>query len=123
MSAFVVTETGVVVEYPAAHRIVWEETATAWAVLYEGQDAKGNNSGFIARVPKGCIPSFQRPTTLQHAHNAKDAAIANCLEIVAACIDQIPVTWANVDRLKILKTKLQRFDMRTKEWRPVNGRT
>lgn len=118
MSVFVVTETGVVVEYPTAGVISWDSSsANSWAVLYQSKDGNDALHGFVARVPKGCIPSFGRPTTLQTARNARDEAIANCLEIVEACLETMPSHWKNGERLASIKKKLERFDARSNTWK------
>ena len=117
MSAFVVTETGVVVEYPKAGLISWESTENYIAVLYEREGDDGKGRGFVAKVPRGCLVSFSRPGVVKQAPEARRMTLEDSLEIVVACIDSIPASWPNTKRLKALKAKLALFDARRGCWK------
>lgn len=117
MSAYIVTETGVVAEYPTAGLIVWKSTEDSVATLYERSDGKGGGEGFVCRVPRGCIVSFDRPGVIRQAPDAKRYSLENSLEIVAACVQSLPVTWPNKKRLQKLKATLNNFDARSGRWK------
>lgn len=115
MSAYVVTQTGVVVEYPNANWIRWVEGKNHYAELY----VKENNQGFICIVPRGCLVSFDRPGVVQQAQNAMQTSLSDSLELIATCVETIQVNYSNRQRLQKLKTALRRFDARSGCWKKV----
>jgi hypothetical protein len=114
MAAFIVTQTGVVIEYPRAGCIKWINEANHYAELH-----LANEGGFICKVPRGCVVSFDRPTTVQQAQNAMRTSLADSLEVVTACVENIELTYTNKKRLKALKKSLSRFDTRSGCWKKV----
>lgn len=86
MSAYVVTETGVVIEYPRAGWISWESDKNYIAVLYERKDGNGELKNFIARVPRGCVVSFHRPGVVKQAADARRMSLEDSLELTVACV-------------------------------------
>jgi hypothetical protein len=117
MSAFVVTQTGVVIEYPTGNALVWINETYHYASIYRNIDDKGNGVGFIAKVPRGCVVSFDRPNAVQQAPSAMGKSLENSLEIVTACLENIPLNYSNRKRLRDLKQKLSRYDARANQWK------
>lgn len=117
MSAYVVTETGVVIRYQEAGCISWESDKNHIATLYRRKEANGNGAGFIAKVPRGCVVSFDRPHAVQQAQDAKRTTLKTSLEIVCACLDTMPVDYTTKERLRQLKAKLAFFDARSGRWK------
>lgn len=113
MSAFVVTETGVVIEYPDAGTIHWINEKEFIAKLTKDSEGKS----FVAMVPRGCIVSFSRPNVVQQARDAKQSTFENSLEIVSRCIDTMKTDYATRLLLKELKRKLANFDARSGYWK------
>lgn len=115
MSAFIVSETGVVAEYPRANYISWSKTSTCYAALYDGDPENGGR--FICRVPNGHIVSFDRPRAVQQAHDARRTSLKDSLEVVTVCVRNIDLSWDNKERLKSLKAELSQFDARSGCWK------
>lgn len=113
MSAFVVTETGVVIEYPAANYVEWFEMGALIARLYTDR----TKSTFVAGVPRGCVVSFRRPGVVQQAQDARQLSLENSLELIATCVKLVKVTYSNRVRLKNLKAALNDFDARSGAWK------
>lgn len=114
MSAYVVTETGVVIEYPA-NQISWDSSKEYIATLE--RKVEGKKAEFIAKVPRGCVVSFRRPGVVKQAADARRMALEDSLELVVACVESLPNTFANEKRLKKLKAKLSFFDARSGCWK------
>ncbi len=112
MAAYIVTETGVVAEYPRGAYIVWDSSRDYIATIY----ADENKNTFVAKVPRGCIVSFHRPSVVQQAADAKQRSLEQSLELVTACVKTLGNTWANRQRLKKLKSQLRSFDARSGCW-------
>ncbi len=119
MSAYIVTQTGVVIEYARANCIVWIDEPNNYASLYLRKDEKGKGVGFIAKVPRGCVVSFDRPGVVQQAPNAMQTSLSDSLELIATCVETIQVNHANRHRLQKLKATLSRFDARSGCWKKV----
>lgn len=117
MSAFVVTQTGVVIEYPTGNVLVWIDEKDYYAAIYRDKDNKGNGVGFIAKVSRGCVVSFERPSSVQQAPSVMNQSLENSLEIVAACLETIPLNYSNRKRLQLLKRKLTNYNSRSNCWK------
>lgn len=115
MSAYIVSESGVVSEFPSANWISWEKTNSCYAVLYDGKPSEGGR--FICRVPNGHLVSFDRPGVIRQAPDARQTSLSDSLEIVTACIRNIQLSWTNKQRLKALKASLNEFDARSGQWK------
>lgn len=109
--AYVITATGVLIEFPTANVVRWISEPNHYASLYCGNPDHGGR--FIAKVERGSVFSFERPRVLLQAPEANKRSLEQSLEIVAACIDSIESNWANRRRLKAIKQKLSKYDSRS----------
>ncbi len=72
MSAYIVTETGLVIEYPNCNYIKWLDEECFCCCLYKGHpDRYGRLLGW---VPNGCVVSFDQPKLVHQAskHELED---------------------------------------------------
>lgn len=116
MGAYVVTETGVVIEYPNVNQVTYESSKEFIATLRRRENGQ-QEGNFIAYVPRGCIVSFHRPGVVKQAADARRMALEDSVELTAACVRTLPTNWANVQRLKKLKAALSFFDARSGCWK------
>jgi hypothetical protein len=118
MSAWIVSETGVVTEIPRCNLLSWESFSSCYAVCKE---KTGETERFICRVPNGHLVTFDRPNVVQQAADARSKSMKESLLVLAHSVDMFPLSrYGNSDErnaLATLKRKLASFDCRKKEWK------
>lgn len=110
MSVYVVTETGVVIEYQDGHKISWTNETNVYAKILNVNDHP------IGFVPRGAVVSFRKPWVMQQAPNAKERTIENSLKLVTECIRSL-TGWRHRDNLRNLKRELADYDARSGVWK------
>ena len=109
---YVVTPTGVVIEYSGRNSVHWESSKEYIATIKET-----GTENFVAKVPRGCVVSFQRPHVVKQAPSASFETVQGAIDLLSACIETHNPNWSGGRRMAELKRKLKDFDGRSRCWK------